>query len=116
MARSKTPLPRSSTDPSLLEVVTQLADQVKELSGQVEVLRNAIDEIREEFAWAIRNDKIGTRTDDHWRPVMHVTSMPKDPLAEDFGDRLNRVVPADLPPPKSTPETSTSPSTPGELF
>ncbi len=36
----------------------QLTAAVRELAQQVEVLRNALDEIRSVFAWAVRNDKL----------------------------------------------------------
>ena len=107
MARPKTPSPRPAAEPSLKETVQQLTEQVKELASQVEVLRNAIDEIREEFEYAIQNDKVGSRVRDEWRPVMHVTSLPKDPLATDFGERINAGTPDDLAP-------APAPSPPGK--
>ena len=107
MARSKSSPQHPSTHSTLRDVVTQLTEQVKELSGQVELLRNAIDEIREEFAWAIRNDKIGARMPDH-SPSMMPTTLSENSLADDFGDGINSDAPQ--------PDSPSSPLTPGELF
>lgn len=53
-----------------------------------------MDEIREELAGAFR----GYRPDD-WRPAPYrpIVSMPADPTAEDFAERINAVDPTDLP-------------------
>ncbi len=93
MARSRgattVPAPNS---PSLPEVVLALTEQVKNLTDHVQVLWTAIDDIRQEFEWAVRNDRMrGTE------PPMHITSMPKDPCAPDFGERINRFTPANAP-------------------
>lgn len=36
----------------------QVATAVRELTEQLEVLRNVLDNIRETFVWAVRNDKL----------------------------------------------------------
>lgn len=77
---------------NLLEAVAALTDQVKQLTDQVQVLWNAIDDVRQEFEWAVRNDKMSSP-----RPVMHITSMPKDPCAPDFGARINKYTPQNAP-------------------
>src|SRR6185436_18843423 len=79
------------------DAVLQLTGQVKELSGQVQLLLQAIDDVREEFQWAVRNDRLGGAREEQWKPVTHITSMPKDPCATDFGERVNRYSAMDLP-------------------
>lgn len=67
------------------------------MAGHIEMLYQVLDEIREDFQWAVRNDKFRHEGADEWRPVTHITSMPKDPCAPDFGARINRFSAADLP-------------------
>lgn len=94
MARRQSPPPPES----LADAVRLLSSQVEALTGltdtlsqRVQLLVSAIDDIREELAWAVRNDKLAGD-----RGVVHITSMPKDPLAADFGGRINRYTAADL--------------------
>ena len=63
-----------------------------------------IDEIREEFAWAVRNDRLPCSPG-----VMNVTSMAADPCAPDWGKRLNRFAATDLRPEASSPTSSAEP-------
>lgn len=79
----------------------RLTAAVESLCDEVRVLREAIDELREEYTWAVRNHRLGSAP-----LVVHVTSMPADPLADDFGERLNRLKPKDLPP-ESAQDTGT---------
>ena len=71
------------------ERIERLIDAVEAVAGQIEVLREAIDEIREEFPWAVRNDRLPPH-------VVHVTSMAKDPCDPRWAEKLNRLTPADL--------------------
>jgi hypothetical protein len=52
----------------LTEVVDRLADEVH-------VLREAIDDARAEFEYAVRNTVLHCRAPD----IVHISSMPKDP-------------------------------------
>jgi hypothetical protein len=69
----------------------QLLATIRELSQEVRVLREAVDELREELQWSNRN------------PLPHnppssrfvLTSMPLDPAAEDW--EINRLTANDLP-------------------
>jgi len=94
----------------------ELAEVVEALTAEVRVLRNAVDELREEIQYATNN-----LPDRREPPLPHrrIVSMPLDPLAEDFGERINAVSPDDLPDaepePESPPQSPTSPR-PGELF
>jgi hypothetical protein len=62
-------------------------------------LRDAIDEEKEVLEWAAQNDK----------PIFRLTSMPIDPAAPDFAQKLNALTPEDLPPEQT-------PTTQGSLF
>ena len=74
--------------------VCDLTDAVLILTEQVRMLRLAVDEIGEELGWAIR-----TRVLDRLPPPSpaRITSLPLDPLAENFHEHINAVTPADLP-------------------
>ncbi len=47
-----------------IEAIENLSNCVTELTSQIEVLRNVLDEIREDFAWAVQNGRLsaGQRT------------------------------------------------------
>jgi hypothetical protein len=76
-----------------------VAEVVRENIEEIGVLRDAIDEEKEVLEWAAQNDK----------PIFRLTSMPIDPAAPDFAQKLNSVTPADLPPEQA-------PTTQGSLF
>lgn len=75
------------------ESVHELTDAVLSLTDQVRMLRLAVDEIEQELGWAIR-----TRVLDNFptSPPTRITSLPLDPLCEDFHRHVNAVQPADL--------------------
>ena len=58
----------------------------------------------------------GSRPEDQWRPVMHVTSLARDPFAKDFGERINQVKPQELPPADSPASTSSEEDRQRELW
>lgn len=72
--------------------VERLIEAVEDAAAQLRVLRDVLDEVREDFQYAVRNGKFQSPP-----AVFHLTSMPVDPLAPDFGARLNCVKPEDLP-------------------
>ena len=93
-----------------------LVDAVRDLTAEVRVLRDAIDELREEVQYAANN-----LFDPREPPLPHrrITSMPKDPLADDFGERINAYTPEDLPTdaPDEPAESDRPPNRPpGQLF
>ena len=107
MPQGKTEVPAAPvlTDGSQLE---RLIEVVEEDADQIEVL----DEIREQFQWAVRNAE-------RFRcpaSVVHLTSMPADPLAPDFGKRINRFSAKDLPaePPVAAPHAPPPKEPPGQ--
>src|SRR5438105_853037 len=75
----------------------RLAEAVEKLAGEVEILRGIVDRLQDDFAWALNNDAF-RREDIHRESVMplHLTSMPLDPLAPDWHERVNRFRPEDL--------------------
>jgi len=66
----------------------ELISAVHELRDELRVVRQVIDELREVVDYLSRNP-----VDDRWRMTgnLPVSSMPADPCADDFGDRLNAV-------------------------
>lgn len=87
---------RSTTpEPSVAQELAELRKAVDQLSQRVHVLIHALDDLCEEVQW--RNNQARDRHG-YRPPPMIVTSMPKDPLAPDFGERLNRFKPSDVPP------------------
>ena len=76
----------------MAEFVRRLIDAVEDLAGELKVLRTVLDEIRDDFGWAISNDRFRPETQ-----AVPLTSMPRDPLAPDWSERLNRFGPGDLP-------------------
>src|SRR5437773_11660783 len=75
----------------------RIAQTVEKLAGEVEILRGIIDRLRDDFTWALNNDAFG-REDLHREsgPPLHITSMPLDPLAPDWHERVNRFRPEDI--------------------
>lgn len=60
-----------------------LTDSVDQLTGELRILQKVLEEIREDFALAMRSDQMR-------RPVeyVHVKRMALDPCAEDWGEKL----------------------------
>ena len=89
----------------LQDAVEALAGEVHTLAGQVEVLRVAVDDLRAEVEFAVRN-----LTRPAWVPTQPLTSVPIDPVAEDFP--VNRTRPEDLPVDEAKPSSTNEPSPP----
>ncbi len=69
----------------------ELRAAIDHLSDRIHVLTQAVDVLSDEVGW--RNNQL--RDDFAPAPVMPLTSMPADPLSEDW--ELNRVRAEDLP-------------------
>ena len=66
--------------------IESLTASISHLSQQIEVLRNVLDEIREDFSWAVRNNGVSLQ------PRSFVLKrMALDPTAADWGERLEIV-------------------------
>lgn len=63
-------------------------DGVDKLTG----IRETLDEIRDDIGWWLKNNR-----QEQWGPIQPITSMPKDPTAPDWADRVNKFTAADLP-------------------
>ncbi len=87
--------------------VETLGEQLETLDERVGVLITAIDDLRAEVEWALRNFRRPA-----WEPSPPLTSVARDPLAEDFGARINQVDPADVP----VNEEAEPPQARNELF
>lgn len=97
MARSSD---RDADDRGAERVIVDI-DGLQELSA----IREALDGIREDIDWWLKNHRR-----EQWLPIQPITSMPADPLAADWAQRVNKFTAADLPnnsaPAKSIPPTS----------
>jgi len=65
-----------------------LAEALERLTDEVTTMRQAIDDLREELAWEIRQLREGTP---EWKARFHLTSMPVDATLPDFHRRVNAV-------------------------
>lgn len=84
------------------EEVAELRSAIEQLSMEIQVLRQVLDELRDDYGWALQNSKIRSLP-----PPFVLTSMPADPLSRDW--QLNRLSAADLPPePPTSPPSRTS--------
>ena len=61
-----------------------VAAALHRLADEVQLLRMALDELREDFQWAVCNP---TETG----PRVRITSVAADPMAPDFGERINAI-------------------------
>ena len=126
MPRPKQPSAPTTTEEKvnqLTEAIEHLAEElqatredlgtVRELTQEARVLRDSIDDARQEIEWIVRNMQRPA-----WAPTPSITSMPKDPLAEDFHERVNRFTAKDLPPDPSPspPPPAAGKSQQGDLF
>ena len=74
--------------PSADQCNDDLAGDVSKLADEINLLRIAIDELREELVWAVRNGRTASTSAPRDR---HIASLPLDPTADDFADRVNTV-------------------------
>ena len=85
----------------------RIVEAVEKLAGEVEILRGIIDRLQDDFAWALNND-VFRHENMRGDPVvpLHVTSMPLDPLASDWAERVNRFLPEDITDEEDDPRAS----------
>jgi hypothetical protein len=76
---------------------TQFTGAIERLTDEVNTLRIAVDELREELVWELRQLREGTP---EWKARFRLTSMPADPTAPDFAERVNAVDASVLVPPQ----------------
>ncbi len=75
------------------ETITSLTAALDEVRDEMTGIRRVVDEIQGDVEWVARN-----RHADEWRPIQPITSLPLDPLAPDWAQRVNRFTAADIPP------------------
>src|SRR5688572_24113349 len=81
---------------------TELAELLTRLADEIGVLRQAVDELREELAFELRKLRDGVAQSP---PPFHLTSIPRDPCAEDFHQRVNAIEVTDFDPRLETLES-----------
>ena len=59
------------------ETLGRLAEAVEKMGGELQLLRTILDEIRDDFGWALSNDRL--RPECQHTPMV-LTSMPKESL------------------------------------
>jgi len=79
----------------------ELAGLIEQLTQEVTTLRQAIDEMREELAWELRQLREGTP---EWKARFRLTSMPTDAALPDFHKHVNTVDSSALTAPAGTCE------------
>jgi hypothetical protein len=77
--------PENSDSPVTTQAIDNLALSVTEAADQIAVLRDAIDELRDNFTWAVQNKRLSAGV----CPVLK--RMAADPSATDWTDRLEIV-------------------------
>ncbi len=83
---------------SIHDRLEHLSEVVREVVEELGVLRDIEDEKAADLQWAMRNGQ----------PVFHLTSMPLDLAAPDWGKQLNRYAPADVPTGNDANQTAAS--------
>lgn len=71
-----------------------LAEALDRLREELAIIRQVLDEIASELQWANRNRE---PSGDSGGPIRRITSMPLDPTAPDWAERLNQFSADDLP-------------------
>jgi hypothetical protein len=72
--------------------IERLTEQLDNVGQELAGIRETLDTIRDDIAWWLKNQRR-----EQWLPVQPITSMPVDPAAPDWADRLNRFTAADVP-------------------
>lgn len=91
----------------------RVAEALERIAEELGAIGETMDRIRDDLGWALNNEAFRSPP-----PLCPLTSMPKDPLADDFGERLNAVSPDDVPADVQDADASspTSPTRQGELW
>lgn len=78
------------------EILDRLVETAERLEAEMRCIRETLDRIQDDFAWSLNNDPV---REDTWRPAsppVHISSLPLDPLASEFGKRINNVTADEL--------------------
>ena len=79
----KNPARAPAAEPRRSEHIERLTDAVDHLAEEVRVVRDVLDEVRDDFGWLTRNGIPGQRT-----VHTQLLQMARDPLAPDANERL----------------------------
>lgn len=79
----------------LSDAVSELTDEISSLREHARVLRQAVDEIGDELGWAIKNRVMFVEPIE--QTARRITSLPLDPAADDFHERVNQLCAEGLP-------------------
>lgn len=78
----------------LQAIVERLDDAVGRLEAEMRCLRNAVERVQDDIDSVLANDnRRQERSSMRSATPMHITSLPRDPLDPNFGERINRVMP-----------------------
>jgi hypothetical protein len=86
--RGKLQLMTKRSETPAFDEAAELRREIADLKDQVKVLTDVLDEIRDDIQWVTRNG-LPLRTPHAVSPVLK--QMALDPLAEDWGERLQIV-------------------------
>jgi hypothetical protein len=79
-------VPRAQAGKPPVEALARLVEAVERVSEELSALYQILDQIRDDFGWALKNDRFRTIPE-----AAMVTSLPRDPLAPDWNERVNRI-------------------------
>jgi hypothetical protein len=81
-------VPTSTKELPTDEGLQRLIEAVERVGEELDCLYQILDQIRDDFGWALNNDRFRTIPE-----AAIVTSLPRDPLAADWNERMNRITP-----------------------
>lgn len=92
----------------------RLCAAYEKIAEELGAIRHTLDRLGDDFAWLLDNrEEMLERVQ---IPVTRLTSMALDPLAADFGERINSVAPSPCTPASQSPGASASPGLQRELW
>lgn len=104
--------PSAHADLPATEHMDRLVSAFETIAEEIKAIRQSVDKLQDDFAWAFDNQVFSREPP----PVTPLTSMPLDPLAKDFGARLNRHAATDPPSAEQEALTNSHRVSQGELF
>ena len=81
-------MPKRTEELPTDEKLQCLIEAVERVGEELNCLYRVLDQIRDDFGWALNNDRFRTIPE-----AAIVTSLPRDPLAPDWNERMNRITP-----------------------
>jgi hypothetical protein len=78
----------SRSETAEAERTSETSIEISRLVDEIHALRQAVDDLREELVWELRQLRAANQ---EAKPPFRLTSMPLDPTAADFAQRVNAV-------------------------